>query len=108
MSNTPITLYLGDELTITGSTVQFNNADVSVKDPELAENAANKRYVDNAKTSINTIIDSAIASISQQDSNTTNTINTLQSDINDISTQLNNLYQYFLNQNRDGSVPTRD
>jgi len=107
MSN-PITLYLGDELTITGSVVQFNNAVVSVKDPESAQSAANKAYVDNTKSTIDSLIAAEVNNRIQQDASTTNTINTLQSDITDISTQLNNLYQYFLNQNRDGPVPSHN
>lgn len=107
MSN-PLTLYLGDELTITGSVANFNNAIVSVKAPESAQNVANKSYVDNTKTEIDNLITQEVNNRIQQDANTTSTINTLQSDIASISTQLNNLYQYFLNQNRDGPVPSRD
>jgi len=107
MSN-PITLYLGDELTITGSVANFNNAVVSVKTPESAQNVANKGYVDNTKTEIDNLISAEVNNRIQQDANTTTTINNLQSDITNISTQLNNLYQYFLNQNRDGPVPSRD
>jgi hypothetical protein len=103
----PLTLYLGDELTITGSVANFNNAVVSVKTPESAQNVANKSYVDNTKTEINNLITEEINTRIQQDASTASTINILQSDITNISTQLNNLYQYFLNQNRDGPVPSR-
>lgn len=104
----PLTLYLGDELTISGLIANFNNAVVSVKAPESAQNVANKGYVDNTKTEIDTLITEEVNNRIQQDAITASIINILQSDIANISTQLNNLYQYFLNQNRDGPVPSRD
>lgn len=54
MSSPP--LYLGNELVISGSNVEFNNASVSVVAPVSNLNVANKRYVDIADASLNALI----------------------------------------------------
>lgn len=105
--NNSITLYLGDELTITGSNVEFNNATSFVKTPLLALNMANKGYVDNSKAEINNLIEMEANVRLQQDETTLTTIHTLQSEITDLTVQLNNLYQYFLNSNANGPIPVR-
>ena len=104
--STPI-LYLGDVLTISGSVIQFNNASVSVKDPVSALHIANKEYVDSANSSMNSLISVETSNRLADDVAMQALINTLQSENADLSTQLNNLYQYFFNENRDGPPPVR-
>jgi hypothetical protein len=101
------TLYLGDDLIITGSDIQFNNATVSVKAPVSGLNVVNKDYVDNVGTTLNSAVATETSNRQAEDVAMQALITTLQSENADLSTQLNNLYQYFFNENRDGPVPSR-
>jgi len=101
------TLYLGDDLTILGSNVHFNNANVTVKDPVSALNVANKGYVDTSSAILNGNLQMESAARSAEDAILLSMINVLQTSNADLSIQLNNLYQYFFNQDRTGPVPIR-
>lgn len=107
MSIPPVTLYLGDDLTITGQAVEFNNATVSVKAPVSAFNVANKNYVDGVNSNLNNLITAETANRISEQSSLQSMINTLQSENTALETQMNNLYQYFFNQDRDGPAPSR-
>lgn len=100
MSTDNITLYLGNELTIRGTDVSFNNASVFVKDPTTDYQIANKKYVDQATTLLSQII-------ANQASVNTTAYNQLLQLIDDLSTQVDNLYMYFFNEHRGDIVPTR-
>lgn len=107
MSIPPVTLYLGDDLTITASVVEFNNAVVSVKAPVSALNVANKAYVDGVNSTLNNLITTETANRTSEQASLQSMIDTLQSENTALETQMNNLYQYFFNQNRD-VPPSRD
>lgn len=101
MSSTDnITLYLGNELTIHGTDISFNNADVFVKQPTTDYQIANKKYVDDAKQLLSQII-------ADQSAVNTSAYNDLLQLIDDLSTQVDNLYMYFFNEHRGDIVPTR-
>jgi hypothetical protein len=109
MSNPPpITLYLGDDLTITGQNVEFNDATVSVKAPVSGLNVVNKAYVDSVNSNVNNLISEETANRIAGQSSLQAMIDSLQSDNTALETQMNNLYQYFFNQPRDGPPPTRE
>jgi hypothetical protein len=102
------TLFLGDDMTITGATVELNNASVSVKTPITGPNVANKDYVDSAvQSTLYTQIYAQTAARIAEDVVLMSQITALQSQKADLSVQLNNLYQYFFSENRDGPVPSR-
>lgn len=107
MSIPPPILYLGNDLIINGSDVHFNAATVSVKGPSDPLNVANKEYVDNVSATITSLISSETATREAQDSSMLSQINTLQSEIDGLITQMNNIYQYFFNQNGDGPALVR-
>lgn len=102
------TLYLGDELTITQSDINFNNANVFVKAPVYGLNVANKDYVDaNLNTANSDIIIAETAERVATNSVLVGLISQLQARKSALVVQMNNLYQYFFNENRDGPAPTR-
>ena len=102
-------LYLGDDLIINGSNIEFNNAIVSVNAPISALHVANKAYVDSMiNTTLTSQINTQTATRLAEDMILMTQITDIQLMKTDLSIQLNNLYQYFLNQNRDGPVPTRE
>jgi hypothetical protein len=103
--STPI--YLGRDLTINGSNINFKNANVSVKTPIENSNVVNKGYIDEIYSEITNIIETNISNTVTQAAELQSNINNLQSDINDLSDQLNNMYQYFLKQDRTVSIPRR-
>jgi len=100
-------LYLGSELSIKGSNINFNNANVSVKTPTQTTNVVNKGYIDEIYSEINNIIETNISNTVTQTAELQSNINNLQSDINVLSDQLNTMYQYFLKQDRTVSIPRR-
>lgn len=110
---TPITipttsLYLGDEITIEQSDINFNNANVFVKAPVSGLNIATKEYVDaNLNTAASNII--AIQTAERVETNLVliDLIRQLEARKSDLAVQMNNMYQYFFNQERDGPPPTR-
>lgn len=103
----PITLYLGDNLTITGQNVEFNDATVSVKAPVSGLNVVNKDYVDTASSNVNALISEETANRIAEQTALQALIDTLQTENTELETQMNNIYQYFFNQDRDGPAPTR-
>ena len=94
-----IPLYLGEEITVIGSTVNFANSSVSAKAPISELHMAIKGYVD-------TMHDESVDSLTQllvteriaSNAELTTTISGLETIKEDLATQLNNLYQYFFNQ----------
>lgn len=103
--STPI--YLGSELSIKGSNINFNNANVSVKTPTENANVVNKGYIDEVYSEITSIIETNISNTVIQTAELQSNINNLQSEITDLSNQLNTMYQYFLKQDRTVSIPRR-
>lgn len=97
-------LYLGDKMTISGSNINFNNANVYVKDPTVGLNVVNKQYVDAMAEAANTMILS--------NANTDTTSNTIYYDLlserqvfqSNLAIQIENLYQYFFNASRTEAV----
>ena len=87
-------LYLGDDLIITGSNVEFNNASVSVKAPTIGVHVTNKTYVDG-------IVQAESASREAERA-------AMQALIDTLEAQMDAVYQYFFNQARNGPPPTRN
>jgi len=102
-----ITLYLGDELTILNSDISFNNANVFVKTPTADSHIANKSYVDQADEILRQLIISQSATSSQAYTDLMALITQLQNDNTALSTQVDNLYLYFFDINRTGTIPPR-
>jgi hypothetical protein len=103
-----ITLYLGDEVTVLNSNFNFNNANAFVKAPTENLHVANKSYVDTADQMLRDLIISQATTSSQAYTNLLAMITQLQADNTALETQVDNLYQYFFNQPRDGPVPSRE
>jgi hypothetical protein len=103
-----ITLYLGDEVTVLNSDFNFNNANEFVKTPTANLHVANKSYVDAKAQILHDLIDSQSATSSQAYTDLLALITQLQADNTALETQVDNLYQYFFNQPRDGPVPSRE
>jgi hypothetical protein len=102
-----ITLYLGDEITVLNSEINFNNANAFVKAPTENTHVANKSYVDAADEVLRQLIISQSTTSSQAYTDLLAMITQLQADNTALETQVDNLYQYFFDQPRDGPVPTR-
>lgn len=102
-----VTLYLGDEVTVLNSDVNFNNANAFVKTPTENLHVANKSYVDTADEILRQLIISQATSSSQAYTDLLALITQLQADNTALETQVDNLYQYFFDQSRSGPVPTR-
>ena len=102
-----ITLYLGDEITVLNSNINFNNANAFVKAPTENLHVANKSYVDTADELLRQLIISQATTSSQAYTDLLAMITQLQADNTALETQVDNLYQYFFDQSRDGPVPTR-
>jgi len=100
-------LYLGDDFTITKLGISFNNANVFVKTPITAQNVSHKGYVDVATTTLNTSINTESVARATTDSQLAVLVADLQAVNLTLSNELNAVYQYFLNQDRTGPVPTR-
>ena len=101
------TLSLGGFASIKEADVTFNNANVFVKAPTLALNVSNKQYVDIADAEIHALI---LASATTDTTSTTEYYDLLgqrQTVQSTLATQIENLYQYFFDQSRDGPVPNR-
>ncbi len=92
---------------INGSNIYFNNANVSVKYPMTNTNAVNKNYVDDVFSEISTIMEEEISIRVTQNVELQSNIDTLQSEIVELSNQLNSIYQYFLKRDRDVPIPRR-
>ena len=103
-----VTLYLGDEITVLNSNVNFNNANAFVKTPTVNLQVANKSYVDVADEMLRQLIISQATTSSQAYTNLLAMITQLQADNTALETQVDNLYQYFFNQPRNGAVPSRE
>ena len=103
-----VTLYLGDEVTVLNSNFNFNNANAFVKTPTVNLQVANKSYVDTADELLRQLIISQATTSSQAYTNLLAMITQLQADNTELETQVNNLYQYFFNQPRNGPVPSRE
>lgn len=102
-----VTLYLGDQVTILNSDVNFNDANAFVKTPTAELHAANKSYVDAADEILRNLIVSQSAASMQAYADLMALITALQTDNNALSTQVDNLYLYFFDQHRDGPAPSR-
>lgn len=106
--NVPLpTLSLGGFASIKEADVTFNNANVFVKAPTVALNVSNKQYVDIADAEIHALI---LASATTDTTSTTEYYDLLgqrQTVQSTLATQIENLYQYFFDQSRDGPVPNR-
>jgi hypothetical protein len=102
-----ITLYLGDEVTVLNSDVNFNNANTFVKTPTENLHVTNKSYVDAADEALRQLIVSQAADSVQAYAELLAIITQLQADNTALETQVNNLYIYFFDQSRDGPVPSR-
>ena len=106
--NVPLpTLHLGDIVKIKETDVSFNSANVFVKAPTVALHVANKQYVDMADEEIHELI---LESATTDTTSTTEYYDLLeqrQTVQSNLATQVENLYQYFFNQSRDGPVPDR-
>ncbi len=100
-------LYLGSELKINGSNINFNNANVTVKAPTENTNVVNKGYIDEIYSEITSLIETNISNTVTKTTELQSNINNLQSDIDDLSEQLNTMYQYFLKQDRTVTIPRR-
>jgi hypothetical protein len=100
-------IYLGNEMKINGSNIFFNNANVSVKYPIINTNAVNKIYVDDVFSEIKTLVEEEISTRFTQNLELQTNINTLQTEIVELSNQLNSIYQYFLKRDRDVTIPRR-
>jgi hypothetical protein len=103
--STPI--YLGSKISITDSNINFDNANVYGNQPTETTNAANKNYVDEVYSEINSIIQENISNSNSQISEIQTNINDVQNGINTFTEQLNNMFQYFLKRDRDVSIPRR-
>lgn len=101
-------LYLGDEIVVDQSNVYFNDANVFVKAPTAELHTANKAYVDSNHTASIALIEAETAERIASNMAMSDMIASLEAVKDDLSSQLNNLYQYFFNQNRDGPVPVRE
>ena len=83
-------------------------ANVFVKAPVYGLNIANKDYVDaNLNTANSDIIIAETAERVATNSVLVGFISQLQARKSALAVQMNNLYQYFFNENRDGPAPTR-
>jgi hypothetical protein len=106
--NVPLpTLSVGGFASIKEQDANFNEANVLVKAPTLALNVSNKQYVDTADAEIHALI---IASATTDTTSTTEYYDLLeerQTVQSTLATQIENLYQYFFDQSRDGPVPSR-
>jgi hypothetical protein len=100
-------IFLGNEMKINGSNIFFNNANVSVKYPITNTNAVNKFYVDEVYSEIHSVMEEEISNRVTQNVELQTNINTLQSEIVELSNQLNSIYQYFLKRDRDVTIPPR-
>lgn len=97
-------LYLGDKVTVRKLDVNFNDANVFVKDPTVGLHIATKQYVD-AKVSATHAL---ISTIESMETTSTTEYNDLIAERqlvqSDLATQINNLYQYFFNNSRTETV----
>jgi len=106
--NVPLpTLSLGDMVRIKETDVSFNEANVFVKAPTVALNVSNKQYVDVADAEIHALI---LAGATTDTTSTTEYYDLLgerQTVQSNLATQIENLYQYFFDQSRNGPAPSR-
>jgi hypothetical protein len=106
--NLPLpTLHLGDMVKIKETDVSFNNANVFVKAPTVALNVSNKQYVDTGDAEIHALI---LASATTDTTSTTEYYDLLgerQTVQSTLAVQIENLYQYFFDQSRNGPAPSR-
>jgi hypothetical protein len=94
------TLHLGDMVKIKEADVNFNEANVFVKDPTVALNVSNKQYVDIADEEVRALI---LASATTDTTSTTEYYDLLgerQTVQSNLAVQIEQLYQYFFNQSR--------
>ena len=94
------TLHLGDIVKIKETDINFNEANVFVKDPAVALNVSNKQYVDIADAEVHALI---LASATTDTTSTTEYYDLLgerQTVQSNLANQIDNLYQYFFNQSR--------
>lgn len=94
------TLHFGDTMKIKETDVNFNEANVFVKDPTVPLNVANKQYVDIADEEVRALI---LASATTDTTSTTEYYDLLgqrQTVQTTLAVQIDQLYQYFFNQSR--------
>jgi hypothetical protein len=97
-------LYLGDKVTVRNLDVNFNDANVFVKDPTVALHVATKQYVDSRVSATNAIILENVTSDTTSTTEYSDLIAERQIVQSDLATQINNLYQYFFNKSRTETI----
>jgi hypothetical protein len=98
MSSQPSTntkVFLGSEMVINGSNVNFNNANVFVKPPTESTHLANKEYVDTLETDAHELIQNATDETTINYNALQQQITFLQEKKEELRTQFNNLRNYF-------------
>jgi hypothetical protein len=97
-NNTPIRntkVYLGKEIFINNSDIDFNNANVFVKSPIQDYNMVNKEYVIIIDTNTRLLIQNMTEERNEKYNDLSEKIQELQRKKDELITQLNNLRTYF-------------